>query len=767
MPQREVVHVALGDVACHVSTHWINLEGLAATSTDENAVNAAVCTPTTTHFAHNHQIYVPRALLVGSNTAGEPLPSSFVLNDERKSQPSPQHSPASQPRPPPPDSSPQPPPHNVSHNSNEEYQSPLSSSPKTRAAEFQRLATDLAYSASSRYRVALPLQQQQQPKTYDSTGRHVNWDEEEEEEEDDDNDDDWKNREHQRKLEWERRYRPCQDALEDFWHTPGVDGIITTQPSSKASTTVDSSTPLPTPVDDRKPSFPPTHAQQQQGHNHWRDYLLPPFHPETCLEIPRRIDDFNNVETTQSYYTAVHQDADWIETVVWERIRKLLEDCDACQGLMLIQQSGDSGVFAGWGTALLHEWHDECANTCQWVIDITTCPQQDADETAIDTDSSKDASTMSFALNQQRQRRAVRNQVQQALALSDQSELADVYLPLQLPSSSNTSASGAASVGAALETATLPYRLAGGGNRSQLALQSYYSGSYSGSDPFGSAPNLSYKEFVRSMQRQSTSRNVLELDVVLPWSSKRDNLYARLQQGTSLERDQRMRQPGYGGGVYRPRDTLPGEWMTEHDISSNSNGILTSLSPAVTTLDTRNNDRSLHYHFSLSTGLRPTATCQTKSNYVRCIMEGMGIRFRPEQSMAAVVDQSLAQLTCNGYGAGSYWKSIFAQTDDPSATRNSKTSLPSMPMLAVLGNTTRSYSFLHQTAMSAQQIVAPRNKRSGNRSFYNRDAGMGVLPEVDDCHEAVAACLDLRDSYEPPQGSGLVMDEEGDYFDMS
>ena len=153
----------------------------------------------------------------------------------------------------------------------------------------------------------------------------------------------------------------------------------------------------------------------------------------------------------------------------------------------------------------------------------------------------------------------------------------------------------------------------------------------------------------------------------------------------------------------------------------------------------------------------------TTANYVTCIMESMGIRYRPEQSMATVVDQSLAELTTDGYGAGSYWKSVFATTTSASDRRNSA-ALQSLPVLATLGNTTRIYPFLHQTALDAQQIVSRRHKRSVNRALYNRDAVLGILPEVDDCEEAVTACWDLRDSYAPPEGSGLVVDEEGSYF---
>ena len=149
-------------------------------------------------------------------------------------------------------------------------------------------------------------------------------------------------------------------------------------------------------------------------------------------------------------------------------------------------------------------------------------------------------------------------------------------------------------------------------------------------------------------------------------------------------------------------------------------------------------------------------------------MEGMGIRFRPEQSMATVVDQSLAQLTRDGYGAGSYWKSIFRTA----ASRNEKdrkhepTSalIESMPVLATVGNTTRIYPYLHQTAHEAQQTLSRLGGGGGGHAWFQRDVAQGLLPEADDCREAVSSCWDLRDSYQPPSGSGLIVDEEGTFF---
>lgn len=50
---------------------------------------------------------------------------------------------------------------------------------------------------------------------------------------------------------------------------------------------------------------------------------------------------------------------------------------------------------------------------------------------------------------------------------------------------------------------------------------------------------------------------------------------------------------------------------------------------------------------------------------------------------------------------------------------------------------------------------------------------MGFMPEVDDCEDALEACRDLVDVYEPPMGSmvgggGLDYDDDDDsdeYFD--
>jgi hypothetical protein len=108
------------------------------------------------------------------------------------------------------------------------------------------------------------------------------------------------------------------------------------------------------------------------------------------------------------------------------------------------------------------------------------------------------------------------------------------------------------------------------------------------------------------------------------------------------------------------------------------------------------------------------------------------------------VNQNLSTLTGDGYAAGSYWHSVWGS---------------SAPALSVLGNSTRAYSHLHQISADIKQAMLPRY-----RGYYNRDVMNGILPEAEDCQEALAFSLDVRDLYQPPEGSGLVQNEEGFIF---
>ena len=87
------------------------------------------------------------------------------------------------------------------------------------------------------------------------------------------------------------------------------------------------------------------------------------------------------------------------------------------------------------------------------------------------------------------------------------------------------------------------------------------------------------------------------------------------------------------------------------------------------------------------------------------------------------------------------------------------------PILSVLGNSTRSYPRLN--TISSGFLDALHSRR--NMGYFSRDVMAGVIPEKDDCEEALEYCRELMDVYEPPLGSGLVGEDENDsgdaYFD--
>ena len=43
-----------------------------------------------------------------------------------------------------------------------------------------------------------------------------------------------------------------------------------------------------------------------------------------------------------------------------------------------------------------------------------------------------------------------------------------------------------------------------------------------------------------------------------------------------------------------------------------------------------------------------------------------------------------------------------------------------------------------------------------------RDVMNGILPEVEDCEEALEYCWNVRDAYMPPESSGLLDGDDGD-----
>jgi len=349
-------------------------------------------------------------------------------------------------------------------------------------------------------------------------------------------------------------------------------------------------------------------------------------------------------------------------------------------------------------------------------------------------------------------------------------------------------------------------------------------------DPFATASTLTYHEFLACARPSSDRRrSILEIDALLrPLSrptgggvdieslparngnamsqvllqlsvagiiggnSNQDHfgaLHKRMMKGTiieemRLEQDRRRSR----GRSSSSRSKGPGEWM--EDIPTNAadgGGILSSLSGNEMAFGRRTD----HHHFALLTSLRPSTTesrrcdsaegsesnCIT-SAYLRPIMESMGMKYRPEVSSGLVVRDSVAQLT----GVGSYWGSVFAerfpstaitggnsattQQQSESATLSPTEIANNTPILSILGNSTRSYPRLNSISTG---FVDSMHSRS-NKGYFSRDVMSGLIPEKDDCEDALEYCRELVDVYEPPMGSGLVVGEDenddiGAYFD--
>lgn len=367
------------------------------------------------------------------------------------------------------------------------------------------------------------------------------------------------------------------------------------------------------------------------------------------------------------------------------------------------------------------------------------------------------------------------------------------------------------------------------GRRSRIGIQSgFYQGSSGNgyedcdNEPYASAPALTYHEFLACARPSSDRRrSILELDALLrpisfpstsgdvggdtSGSSGVDvaslllasggqvspsilasltssglisggtatmgELQKRIMRGTSVER-MRMEQERQQYRSSRNRQSEPGDWM--EDISTlGGGGLLSSLSGNSTPFGRR----ASHHHFALSTSLRPASSEKVgdTSAFLRPMMESMGVRYRPEVSLGSVVKDSVSDLT----GVGSYWRSIFTNrrssavsiggegnvstqtTQQPSQKLSPRDIATHTSVLSVLGNSTRSYPRIN--SISTGFIDSLHSRR--NRGYLSRDVMSGIMPEQDDCEEALEYCQELVDVYEPPLGSGLVDGEDENDID--
>jgi len=470
---------------------------------------------------------------------------------------------------------------------------------------------------------------------------------------------------------------------------------------------------------------------------------------------------------------------EWREEVLTDKIRKWMEDCDAVRGFQ-VTVDADEAFFGGLASSVLEELGDECRSAGKFSILV-----HDGDEFVDLAATSSSASSSSSASEgggggtgteggvDQKQEEdgrywrsenkavgAFRGELNSGLLLHGITEHSDLILPLSMSKCWKSlhkknkdknlfEASAAAAL--ALETMSLPFRLAKGGknSRSKVGIGSGYfqgSGNQSDDDMFPTADKLSYHEFISSLK--PSNRHIVTEMSCLSHPASPNQVHQSVLQGTSIERRQqeeemhRNRNSYYSNRRSRGRDVDPGLWMEDEGPNM---GLLASLSPVGAE---SSSSRSLHHHFALATSFRPlpSKVGDILTTYTASLMEGMSIRYRPQSIVATVVNQSFQELTGgNAYSAGTYWGSIFGSQG------------PLMQPLCNLGNTTRMHDHLKITAGGLKSALSRKHK-----GYLRRDGMAGLAPEGEDCEEAMEACLTLRDVYEPPS---MDSDDEGVYFD--
>lgn len=568
--------------------------------------------------------------------------------------------------------------------------------------DYQSMTSKLAHSSFSRY-YQIPSQNKGHASSYQASlnnPRHVNWEEEEEDEEED--------------SETEDQRHAREERERAKWQRETVEPL-----QSELERSV-------------KESLPPEDLT-------WMDFWMPPYSSQSKIAL-----EYSHQSTLAPHWDAYKIGArEWMEDTLFEGLRHLLEESDSCQGCLVTTEG--HGYYSGMATALLQEIQQETKSAGRIVFHVTN-PKTQLDED-IDRSSWQPAHV-----------ERVRRQLSNGLALHDLTQNSHAVVPLKLDESISLF-EASAQIAMALEACTLPIRITAKAPRRIGLTNVPFVGNGGEYDmQWGStAQCLSMGEYLQGLL-PSNQYKLMELTSLLSSASvSQDLLWHSIMKGTSLERDARTRDAG--NSRCRPRDVPPGEWFQDSKLD-NREGLLSSLSPCPRS-DRRFFDRSLHHHFALATALRPTTlesnsdpryqydpTSKTLNHYQTAIVQGMGVGYRPERSVVTVGNQTLGQLTfanTSSGGAGAYWRTLL-----PSAEQ---------PTLAVLSNSTRSYGYLEQVSAEMKMVLGARY-----RGYHQRDIANDVLPEAEDCTEALEGCFDLRDMYQPPEGSALVNSDD-DNFD--
>lgn len=805
----EILQLSFGPAANSITSHLCNLQGLASTAGTPSEDDPIICDPYITHSVQN-EVYVPRVLFVDAKNHFSPWPnhneqqnmnmnnntnnlcwkenvevysrqkqSNNINDDDTKNPFSFTNDIATftcnQLDP-------------IQKNAFDKFQSIISSN-NGASSVFNNVHS--RYHASKYKHVSSQFIYSKTIHSDDDNDRCIKWDDNEEEEE---NDEDYDEDYQQRKLikeqqQWNQYEHEVQNELNHAWDT-----------FYKGTAYSSSGTDLARETNTCKQQ---QEEQKQQLQNplhylSWLHYFMPPHPFHSFYAAPLPFDQIinnnhdssnNNIHQQQpimhSHYCGRYPSSssqnimDGI-TDTWynelsDKIRKWLEECDAIKGIQLTIDN-DKSLFGGIASNVLEELNDECKSVGKFSVLVYDGDNFDPlqNNASIDNNGNhdNDANNNAYWRSERKVVNTFRSHLNNGLNLHGIEENSDLVLPLSLKQcwkslkggSSGNNYDGtlfeASAVGAlALEAVTLSYRLlkcsGSRGNKSSKVgiMAGYYQGSghsSSDDDVFPTVESLSFHEFISSL-RPSNAHTMLELSTCMKNSNSID-LDNRLIQGTSIERRrlEEERERNRNSMYYRRsrgRDVSPGLWLEDSD----NGGILNPLIP----MEGKESNRSQHRHFTMSSSFRPSnhsspsTSNNSLSTYTTILMEGMGIQYRPQSSVSTIVNQSLSDLTSShSYAAGTYWSSIF---------KCCGSDIKNIPVLTVLGNSTRVHSHLNSSAKNMSQALSRKYQ-----GYLSRDCMGGMVPEREDCTDALEKCLSLRDTYEPPM---MFDEDEGSYFD--
>jgi hypothetical protein len=798
----EILQLSFGPAANSITSHLCNLQGLASTTGTSSEGDPIICDPYITHTVQN-EVYVPRVLFVDAKNHFSPWPnhneqksmnmnsnanntlcwnenveiycrheqSNNINNHDTKNPFSFTNDIATitcnQLDP-------------VQRNAFNKFQCIISSNNNGASSVFNNVHS--RYHASKYKHVSSQFIYSKTIRADDNNERCMKWDDNEEDEEQE-NDEYYDEDYQQRKLikeqqQWNQYETEVQNELNHAWD------MFYGGPTSSSGQ-----------QKEEEEEEEQQQQQQQQNPLHylsWLHYFMPPHPFHSCYAAPLPFDQIINNHSSNnnnnhhqqpimySHYCGRYPSSSSQNIIdgisdTWynelsDKIRKWLEECDAIKGIQLTIDN-DKSLFGGIASNVLEELNDECKSAGKFSVLVYDGDNFDSLQNNGDADNN--ANNNEYWRSERKVVNTFRSHLNNGLNLDGIEENSDLVLPLSLKQCWNSLNGGsngnnydgtlfeASAVGAlALEGMTLSYRLlkGGGGSGSKSSskvgiMTGYYQGSGHSScddDVFPTVDSLSFHEFISSL-RPSNAHTMLELSTCMKNSNNID-LDNRLIQGTSIERRrlEEERERNRNNMYYRRsrgRDVSPGLWLED----SRNGGILNPLIP----MEGKESNRSMHRHFAMSSSFRPSnhLSLSTSNNplstYTTIFMEGMGIQYRPQSSVSTNVNQSLSDLTCShSYAAGTYWSSIF---------KGCGNNIQNVPVLTVLGNSTRVHSYLNLSAKNMSQALSRKYQ-----GYLSRDCMAGIVPEREDCTDALEKCLSLKDTYEPPM---MFDEDEGSYFD--